>query len=219
MSPVRVVSRGSTDQSTPTRGRDSWALALFLAWLCSAAGGLWWFEWHQPQARLGAALRTVAFDPDTLGGPPALQDPQGRVLVLSMIDRECPCAAAAAERSVELRRRFSSDRVRFIELGPPAGRSVAPEPFDMLPRDLAARLWARIPAFPAAIVLARDGALVYLGPWTTPAWCSSGGGDLLDRAIAAAAAGQPVRAQSMLAAGCFCANSRSSSLTLHLETQ
>lgn len=186
---------------------------LFVAWLCWAAFGLWWSERRQPQVRLGVASRTVAFDPDALGSAPALQLQQGKVLVLSMIDRDCQCAAAAAERSAALRRRFAPDRVRFLELEPPSGHPVELEPSDMPLRDLVTRLWARIPAVPAAVVLAPDGTLAYLGPWTTPTWCSSGNGDLLDRAITAAAAGHPTRAQSMLATGCFCAVSRSAPLT------
>jgi hypothetical protein len=176
-------------------------MLLFLAWLCWAAAGLWWFEWQQPNGQAGSALRSVAFEPGALKGAALPADPQSKVLVVSLSDPDCVCAQAAASRGATLARKFSAERVRFLELPPPGKSSGRGETAD---QALAASLWARIAAAPAALVVAPGGAVAYLGPWVMPAWCSSSPGDLLERAIAAAAAARAGPAQPMLATGCFC---------------
>jgi hypothetical protein len=176
-------------------------MLLFAAWLCWTAAGLWWFEWQQPSAQTGSELRSAAFEPAELEGAALTAHSQSKVLVVSLSDPDCVCAQAAANRGAVLARRFAQEPVRFLELPPPGKSTGQGEPADAA---LAASLWARIPAAPAALVVAPDGAVAYLGPWVLPEWCSTGPGDLLERAIAAAAAGRATPAQPMLATGCLC---------------
>jgi hypothetical protein len=198
---------GATTQ--PAR-RQGWAMLLFVVWLCWTAAGLWWFEWQQPAAQTGSELRSAAFDPAVLEGATLPADAQSKVLVVSLSDPDCVCAQSAANRGAVLARRFASAPVRFLELPPPGQLSAGVEPAD---RALAASLWARIPADPAALVVAPDGTVAYLGPWIVPEWCSSGAGDLLERAIATAARGHASPAQPMLATGCLCRVAPASRIT------
>jgi hypothetical protein len=189
--------------------RQGLATALFVAWLCSAAAGLWWFEWEQSRAE----RRTVAFDPDRFELGPLSVKARDKVLVLALTDPDCKCALRAAERSDELRRRFRSQEVEFAEILPPWLSPGAGSGYAWDEAQLRSVLWRQIPASPAALVLTPAGAVAYLGPWNSPEWCSAGTDDLLDRTIAAAAAGRTVMAQPMLATSCFCRNARRTQTT------
>jgi hypothetical protein len=214
MASVRATSSVALDEMTTMGRRQGLATALFVAWLCSAAAGLWWFEWEQPRAD----LKTVAFDPEhfELGGLSAKA--RDKVLVLALTDPDCKCALRAAQRSGELRRRFRAQEVEFAEILPPWLSPGASNGHEWDQAELRSVLWRQIPASPAALVLTPGGAVAYLGPWNSPEWCSTGTDDLLDRTIAAAAARRAMVATPMLATSCFCSARRTETINTRQVT-
>ena len=182
--------------------RNKYLIAALIALLWGGAmlAAFWWFEARF--LRPFDIQRAELFSGDSLALPDALAG-DGPVRVVHFWDPACPCNAGNQQHLADLLQRFGKQGVAFYAVQKPGTRGQLPEqlaalhPLDALPGA------ERLPASPAVGIWDTSGRLVYIGPYSEGAVCSSSN-SFIEPILEAVLAGREVRATHSLAVGCFC---------------
>lgn len=170
-----------------------------LIWLIALLFAIWWY-----QARYIRAFdnRTTLFDGGSLQLPARLAGP-GPVRLVHFWDPACPCNVGNQQHLAELIERFASRGVSFYAVQKPGSTGHLPktlealQPLEQLPGS------EDLPASPAVGIWDANGRLVYFGPYSEGASCTSGN-SFIEPVLEALAEGRTVSATNTLAVGCYC---------------
>jgi len=169
-----------------------WAGAMLAAlWLCDARY-LRTFEGERPEL----------FSGDSLILPAVLQG-QGPVRFVHFWDPGCPCNVGNQQHLTELIQRFSDQPVAFYAVQKPGSKGQLPEHLAALKPLSNLGGATELPASPAVGIWDQNGELVYLGPYSEGAICSSDN-SFVEPILDAILGGRKVRATHSLAVACFC---------------
>jgi hypothetical protein len=174
-------------------------LGLVVLWLAIVVTAFWWFALRdlRPFVQEGSSVSTAAlFDADRL---PRIQqflathaslarESAASLTLLHLRDPACRCNRFSDPHVAALRRDYGSRGVRIETLG-----------VSMTRRDLAD--W--LPATPAALLVDRQGRVLYLGPLSEAANCGRDNAPV-ERALDDALAGHSAAVGTRLGTGCFC---------------
>ena len=118
-------------------------------------------------------------------------------------DPGCPCNVGNQQHLQELLERFADQPVAFYEVRKPGSQGGLPQPLASL-KALEGLIGAeQLPASPAVGIWDQHGELVYIGPYSEGAVCSSDN-SFVEPIVEAVLAGRKVRATHSLAVACFC---------------
>lgn len=182
--------------------RNKYLLAAMIALLWGGAmlAAFWWFE-----ARFLRPFnmeRAELFSGDSLALPAPLRGP-GPVRVVHFWDPACPCNAGNQQHLADLLQRFGARGVSFYAVQKPGTRGQLPaqlaalQPLETVPGA------EQLPASPAVGIWDASGRLIYIGPYSEGAVCSSSN-SFIEPILEAVLAGREVHATHSLAVGCFC---------------
>lgn len=173
-----------------------------LALLACAALLLTAYRWYAATYLRPFDTRAEAFSGDGLALPAALAGP-GPIRLVHFWDPACPCNVGNQQHLAELLQRYDERQVVFYVVQKPGSRGRLPEPLRRLRPLEAIPGMDRLPASPAAAIWDGRGELVYLGPYSEGAVCSSEN-SFIEPILDALLDGRPVRSTQTLAAACFC---------------
>lgn len=118
-------------------------------------------------------------------------------------DPGCPCNVGNQQHLQELLQRFAGQAVDFYEVRKPGSKGRLPQPLAAL-KPLDGLIGAeQLPASPAVGIWDQSGELVYIGPYSEGAVCTSDN-SFVEPILDAVLAGRKVRATHSLAVACFC---------------
>ncbi len=182
--------------------RRKYLLAALVALLWGGAmlAAFWWFEARY--LRPFDNERTALFSGDALALPAPLSG-AGPIRVVHFRDPACPCNAGNQQHLADLLQRFAPQGVAFYLVEKPGSRGRLPEQLDGLQRLDSLPGAQQLPASPAVGIWDTRGELVYVGPYSEGAVCSSSN-SFIEPILEAVLAGRPVKATHSLAVGCFC---------------
>ena len=176
-------------------------LACLLTLICAV--GLWVaYDWFQGRYIRAFSDQTALFAGDVLSLPAELSGP-GPIRVVHFWDPACPCNVGNQQHLAELIERFASRGVSFYAVQKPGSTGHLPktlealQPLEQLPGS------ENLPASPAVGIWNADGRLVYFGPYSEGASCTSGN-SFIEPVLEALAEGRTVSATNTLAVGCYC---------------
>ncbi|MDA0427457.1 DUF6436 domain-containing protein [Stutzerimonas frequens] len=176
------------------------AALIALLWAGAMLAAFWWFEARYLRTFEGE--RAELFSGDALQLPAALQGP-GPVRFVHFWDPGCPCNVGNQQHLQELLERFADQPVTFYEVRKPGSQGRLPQPLASL-KALEGVIGAeQLPASPAVGIWDQHGELVYIGPYSEGAVCSSDN-SFVEPILEAVLAGRKVRATHSLAVACFC---------------
>ena len=118
-------------------------------------------------------------------------------------DTGCPCNVGNQQHLEELLKRFAGQPVDFYEVRKPGSTGRLPQPLAALKPLSAPPGSEQLPASPAVGIWDQSGELVYIGPYSEGAVCSSDN-SFVEPILDAVLAGRKVRATHSLAVACFC---------------
>ena len=176
------------------------AALIALVWGGAMLAAFWWFEARYLRTFEGE--RAELFSGDNLTLPEALSGP-GPVRLVHFWDPACPCNVGNQQHLAELIERFASRGVSFYAVQKPGSTGHLPktlealQPLEQLPGS------ENLPASPAVGIWNADGRLVYFGPYSEGASCTSGN-SFIEPVLEALAEGRTVSATNTLAVGCYC---------------
>jgi hypothetical protein len=196
----------SIQRQAPAR-RLGLAWGLLAAWLAATAVAFWWFEYqhvrafNDPQGRGTAVL----FDSAALSAGLAAASSGAAPTLVHFWDPSCPCSRLNAPHVRELMETYRTRGIEFVVAVPPGSIERARRAYPGASVVSAASLQQALPpSAPAAAVLEAGGELAYFGPYSVGAFCTSGSGAFVERALDAVLAGDNPRQLNTLAVGCFC---------------
>ncbi len=176
------------------------AALIALLWGAAMLAAFWWFEARYLRTFEGE--RAELFSGDALRLPAALQGP-GPVRFVHFWDPGCPCNVGNQQHLQELLQRFAGQPVDFYEVRKPGSKGRLPQPLAAL-KPLDGLIGAeQLPASPAVGIWDQSGELVYIGPYSEGAVCTSDN-SFVEPILDAVLAGRKVRATHSLAVACFC---------------
>ncbi|WP_417780446.1 DUF6436 domain-containing protein [Stutzerimonas xanthomarina] len=182
--------------------RNKYLIAALVALLWGGAmlAAFWWFEARY--LRTFKNERAELFSGDVLRLPTELQGP-GPVRFVHFWDPTCPCNVGNQQHLEELIKRFAGQPVEFYEVRKPGSKGRLPQPLAAL-KPLGAPPGSELlPASPAVGIWDQRGELVYIGPYSEGAVCSSDN-SFVEPILDAVLTGRKVRATHSLAVACFC---------------
>lgn len=170
-----------------------------LLWVVALLFAIWWY-----QARYIRPFdnRTTLFDGSSLQLPAPLAGP-GPIRLVHFWDPACPCNAGNQQHLAELIERFASRGVAFYAVQKPGSQGHLPKTLQALQSLQTLPGAENLPASPAVGIWDASGRLVYFGPYSEGASCTSGN-SFIEPALEALAQGRPVNATNTLAVGCYC---------------
>ena len=173
--------------------RNKYLIAALVALLWGGAmlAAFWWFEARY--LRPFENERAELFSGEQLALPESLSG-AGPVRVVHFWDPACPCNAGNQQHLAELVQRFGGRGVSFYALQKPGSQGRLP--------DQLAGLQA-LADLPAVGIWDSSGRLIYIGPYSEGAVCSSDN-SFIEPILEAVLAGRQVKATHSLAVGCFC---------------
>jgi Domain of unknown function (DUF6436) len=179
---------------------------LLVLWLGSAALGFWLFELRhvrtfetdtarifETEARRGSAEAWYRAHLQVAGELPA-------ATVVHFFAPGCDCNRFTEPHLTRIKARYQPQQVRFVAVTRTPSSAALGMPTLTLPAS-GELDW--LDSAPAALVFDRDGRLVYFGPYSSAAWCGTGGGlveGILDRLLA----GRRPELARFYGRGCFC---------------
>lgn len=173
---------------------------IVLLWASAMLAAFWWFEARYLRTFEGE--RAELFSGDALKLPPDLQGP-GPVRFVHFWDPGCPCNVGNQQHLEELLKRFAGQAVTFHEVRKPGSTGRLPPALQAV-QPLSGLSGAdQLPASPAVGIWDQQGQLVYIGPYSEGAVCSSAN-SFVEPILEAVLAGRKVRATHSLAVACFC---------------
>lgn len=176
------------------------AVLITLAWGGAMLLAFWWFEARYLRTFEGE--RAELFSGDVLRLPASLAGP-GPVRFVHFWDPGCPCNVGNQQHLQQLLERFAGQPVAFYEVRKPGSHGRLPGPLAAL-KPLEGLVGAdQLPASPAVGIWDQQGELVYIGPYSEGAVCSSDN-SFVEPILEAVLAGRRVRATHSLAVACFC---------------
>ncbi|MFS0825388.1 DUF6436 domain-containing protein [Pseudomonas phoenicis] len=176
-----------------------WIVLLALA--CAVVA---WLAYTQFQARYLRSFddRATLFSGEALRLPAQLAGP-GPIRVVHFWDPACPCNVGNQQHLAELLERFAGAEVVFYAVRKPGSQGRLPASLKALHELPGLPGGATLPASPAVAIWDRQGALVYVGPYSEGAVCTSGN-SFIEPILTALHAGRSVSATNTLAVGCYC---------------
>lgn len=161
------------------------------------------FKWFEGRyLRTFEGERAELFSGDDLRLPAELQGP-GPVRFVHFWDPGCPCNVGNQQHLEELLKRFAGQPVEFYEVRKPGSKGRLPPSLAALKPLANLEGAAELPASPAVGIWDRNGELVYIGPYSEGAVCSSDN-SFVEPIVEAVLVGRTVRATHSLAVACFC---------------
>jgi len=197
-----MASCATRPQSSAMSTRRKYLIAglIVLLWSGAMLTAFWWFEARYLRTFEGE--RAELFSGDALQLPPELQGP-GPVRFVHFWDPGCPCNVGNQQHLEELLKRFAEQPVTFHEVRKPGSSGRLPPSLQAL-QPLDGLVGAeQLPASPAVGIWDQQGELVYIGPYSEGAVCSSAN-SFVEPILDAVLAGRRVRATHSLAVACFC---------------
>jgi len=183
-----------------TRRKYLLATLIVLLWAGAMLAAFQWFEARYLRTFEGE--RAELFSGDALQLPLELQGP-GPVHFVHFWDPGCPCNVGNQQHLEELLERFAGQPVSFHEVRRPGSTGRLPPSLQAL-QPLPGLVGAeQLPASPAVGIWDQSGELVYIGPYSEGAVCSSDN-SFVEPILEAVMAGRKVRATHSLAVACFC---------------
>ncbi|MGE6993831.1 DUF6436 domain-containing protein [Pseudomonas sp. NPDC047961] len=182
--------------------RNKYLIAALVALLWGGAmlAAFWWFEARY--LRPFETERAELFSGDQLALPESLSG-AGPVRVVHFWDPACPCNAGNQQHLAELLQRFGGRGVSFYALQKPGSQGRLPDQLAGLQALADVPGASSLPASPAVGIWDASGRLIYIGPYSEGAVCSSDN-SFIEPILEAVLAGRPVKATHSLAVGCFC---------------
>lgn len=183
-----------------TRRKYLIAGLIVLLWASAMLAAFWWFEARYLRTFEGE--RAEFFSGDSLQLPAVLQGP-GPVRFVHFWDPGCPCNVGNQQHLEELLKRFAGQPVTFYEVRKPGSTGQLPSSLRALVPLEGLMGSEKLPASPAVGIWDQLGELVYIGPYSEGAVCSSAN-SFVEPILEAVLAGRTVRATHSLAVACFC---------------
>ncbi|WP_434457468.1 thiol-disulfide isomerase [Stutzerimonas urumqiensis] len=181
--------------------RRKFVLALLVLGLWAA--GFWLARgWYQDSYLRTFDTRAVLFNGDGLALPQEIAG-AGPIRLVHFWDPACPCNVGNQQHLAELIERYAGRGVAFYSLRKAAegAPDIAPLPgLQPLARLEGAH---QLPASPAVAIWDTTGRLVYVGPYSEGAVCTSSN-SFIEPILESLLQGRPVSATHSLASGCFC---------------
>ncbi len=197
-----MASLRTRKQNSAMSTRRKYLLAALIAllWAGAMLAAFQWFEARYLRTFEGE--RAELFSGDALRLPAELQG-HGAVRFVHFWDPGCPCNVGNQQHLQELLQRFAGQPVEFYEVRKPGSQGRLPQPLAAL-KPLEGLIGAeQLPASPAVGIWDQQGELVYIGPYSEGAVCSSDN-SFVEPILEAVLAGRKVRATHSLAVACFC---------------
>ncbi|MFC3607621.1 DUF6436 domain-containing protein [Stutzerimonas tarimensis] len=170
--------------------------------LCAAAAALLLaIRWYEESFR-EAGERAAMFSGEALKLPAELAGP-GPVRLVHFWDPACPCNVGNQQHLAEMLLRYRDAPVAFYAVQRPGSRGKLPPPLQAIETLTDFPGSETLPASPAVALWDARGELVYLGPYSEGAVCTSDN-SFVEPIIDALLAGRQVRATQALAVACFC---------------
>ncbi|WP_313520406.1 DUF6436 domain-containing protein [Pseudomonas sp.] len=170
-----------------------------LLWVVALLFAIWWY-----QARYIRPFdnRATLFDGGSLQLPAQLTGP-GPIRLVHFWDPACPCNVGNQQHLAELIERFANRGVAFYAVQKPGSQGHLPKTLQALQSLKTLPGAADLPASPAVGIWDASGRLVYFGPYSEGASCTSGN-SFIEPVLEALAQGRAVNATNTLAVGCYC---------------